>query len=179
MRKISVLFSSIVRWLFARTRRQNALPASTLVVNTIPATVVPSEEATGHATATADLSWMRPDADIAKLNLVGRQAGEELRHEYLWYVLGDIDTLTEDELLQITTLFFIDGIARFGDIELHASDILPNEMTILRIRGHVRLLPSFELRGHRCALYAVGHGSDRHYVNFHEVWNRPLEQTQP
>jgi hypothetical protein len=177
MRKISVLFLSIIRWLFAQTRRQNVLPALEPEASTALVAVETNEGATEPATTPVDLGWMHPDADVAKLNRVGRQAGEELHHEYLWYALGDIDTLTEDELRQITTLFFIDGNPRFGDIELHASEILPVGWTILRIRGHVRLMTDFKLRGRRCALYAVGHAADNHHVNFHKEWNRPLDQT--
>lgn len=133
----------------------------------IPATIEPSGP---------NLDWMLPVSEEVKRVEIGRAWGEVL-DDYLWYELGDVSSLTDAEEQEIVATFFLDGKARFGDVELHGSSCIPGRATILRLRGKVRLLPSIELRGRYCPLYQVGHfdpwsdRSSKGAVNFHRLWN--------
>jgi hypothetical protein len=126
-----------------------------------------------------NLNWMLPVSEDVKLSKIGRSWGE-LLDDYLWYELGDVESLTEAEEQEIVAMFFPSGKAGFGDVELHESSCIPGRTTVLRLRGKVKLLPSIELRGRYCPLYQVGHydfsGSSKGAINFHTSWNRESEK---
>ena len=120
-----------------------------------------------------DFSWRLPEADDRKVEMIGKPWGEP-PSDYVWYDLGEINSLTEDEVAAIKGLFFV-GYVNSGNVELEASKAFPG--AILRLRGADHFLPSFELRGRRCALYQVGcsvefrYALDEGFINFHYCWN--------
>ncbi len=127
-----------------------------------------------------NLDWMRPDSEPKKLELMGKRVGEVV-DDYLWYDLGEVSALTDDEVDAIKSRFFVSGKAGFGDIELHSSRVLPGNRTVLRLRGKLHFYLSLELRGRYCPLYQVGHSGgffDRPSegaVNFHMRWNKGMQ----
>lgn len=128
-----------------------------------------------------NFDWRLPEADERKLELIGSPWGETV-DTYLWYELGELNHLTKEEIAAIANKFFVNGIEdgeRFGNIELHHSSVIPG--IVLRLRGKVRRLPSFELRGRHCSLYQIGHSGGfceaptPDSINFHNVWNEDKE----
>ncbi len=140
----------------------------------------PTDEVIAPPPAESNFDWRLPEADERKLALVGSPWGETV-NTYLWYEIGEINNLTDEEIEVIKTKFFIDisDGGRFGNIELHHSSVIPG--IVLRLRGKVRRLPSFELRGRHCSLYQIGHSGGfceaptPDSVNFHHVWNKGSE----
>lgn len=122
-----------------------------------------------------NLEWTKPEAEAEKILLSGKNVGDTI-NDYLWFELGDIDTLREEEVKAIDETFFVDGRGTsFGNIELHRSEGIPGNPTLLRLRGSLRFLPSLVLRGRYCPLYQIGHydwgtGSPGS-INFHTHWN--------
>ncbi len=127
-----------------------------------------------------NLDWMLPASEPQKLELAGKQVGEVV-DDYLWYELGDVRRLTDDEVAAIKAKFFVGGNAGFGDIELHRSSVLPGDRTVLRLRGRLYFHLSLELRGRYCALYQVGHSGGfldmptPGSVSFHKYWNEGVK----
>ncbi len=127
-----------------------------------------------------NLEWMLPETEHKKLAVVGMKHGEVINN-YLWYELGDIDHLKDEEYFDIIRAFFVNKKVAFGDIELRRVRGIPGNPVVLRLRGKLRLLTGVKLRGRYCALYQVGYrewlGFPMHgCVNFHVMWNEPPKE---
>ena len=116
------------------------------------------------------LAWELPETEDAKLAFIGKQR-DEVVTTYLWYNIGDVGLLTPVEVDAIVAEFFVSGSVNYGDVELHRSSVIPGNLTILRLRGTLRLRPALMLRGRYCPLYMFGHSDMKESVNFHTQWN--------
>lgn len=125
---------------------------------------------------TKNRDWRSPESNDAKAELIGKAWGEEM-DTYLFYEIGDVNRLTDEEQERIVKEFFPGGAAGFGDVELHRSSELKGHPMLLRLRGLLTLHPSLTLRGRVCPLYQIGYSdmlgsaASGDMINFHERWD--------
>lgn len=113
------------------------------------------------------IDWRSPESEDQKQKMIGKSWGDYFS-TCLWYEIGEINDLNEEEVETIVKHLFGDEVIGFAEIKLYESDILPGKM-LLRFRGRLHLRPSLSIRGRYCPLYKVGPGGG-HDINFHERW---------
>lgn len=142
-----------------------------------PAPLPADPEPTTAPEPPPNFDWMLPASEAKKLELVGKRDGDVI-DGYLFFELGPIDSLTEDEMGAIIGKCFPAGaVVGLGDIELHRIAGPAGKTVSLRLRNRQLLLrASLEIRGRYCPLYQFGHvdplfGASKDAVNFHAYWN--------
>ncbi|MBI2485167.1 hypothetical protein HYW18_03410 [Candidatus Uhrbacteria bacterium] len=134
-------------------------------------------------TANTYPDWRSPTSDLAKLALIKREWGAQIDNTYLWYEIGPITRLTNEEVATIVKQCFVHHTVGFGDVEIHPSMLIQGAM-LLRLRGTLFLQPALTIRNRYCPLYQVGHGggfvttADDDCVNFHRVWELDAKETE-
>lgn len=139
----------------------------------------PPAENQGRALLRPNIGWMHPESEGVKMSILDMEVGQVIE-SYLYFVVGDLGTLDEQDLRQIAETFFFAPFEelRFGDIEPDVTHRdVPGQPATIRLRGKLRVYPSMFLRGRYCPLYKVGKytlfvGSESAPINFHERWNR-------
>ncbi len=117
--------------------------------------------------------WKLPASEDTKSLLIksiwGRGWKDVLNGGWLlWYEIGDITSLTDEECASITQELFV-GQRGSGSIELHRSRKLDGAPMILCLRGNLRLHPALIIRGRYCPLYTVADPAGS-CINFYSVW---------
>ncbi len=116
------------------------------------------------------IDWMSPDSENAKREIIRKSIGwdwDERISTSLWYEIGNIEMLGEDEKKLILTEFFGPTPTAFSEISLWQVEALGgNKLRLLRISGRLYLKPCLTLRGRYCPLYQLGHQGLRVYINF-------------
>lgn len=142
-----------------------------------PAPLPADPEPTKAPEPPPNFDWMLPASEAKKFELVGKQDGDVI-DSYLFFELGPIDSLTDEEIGAIIGRCFASGAQMgFGDIELHRMAGPAGKTVSLRLRNRQLLLrASLQIRGRYCPLFQVGHvdplfGVSKGAINFHSYWN--------
>lgn len=108
-----------------------------------------------------NLDSARSEED-AKVAVIGKPWGAEVGGS-LWYDIGPggFNRLSPAERQEIIDTFFVSGGRAFDDIEVSEE---PPTTTLLRLRGNLRLQPSFKFRGRDCPLRKVQIGAEEPIV---------------
>lgn len=102
-------------------------------------------------------NWRDSSSHSIKKNEIEAVWGNGGIPDYLWFAIGDVHYINETQTSQILAQFFKDHEPSFGDIELHYSTIVPDEVA-LRIRNADILLLEVEIDGTKYPMYQAGHG---------------------
>lgn len=106
------------------------------------------------------IDWWLPKSEDAKQKLIGKEWWGPV-DTYLWYYIGDIQSLTDEETKAIIAQHFVNGTAGFGDVEIHPSANIRGRY-LLRLRGKLVLSPMVILKKNiYCPLYQIGHGGNQ------------------